>query len=52
VYSTIAKYYNISKAKSRLRYRPLYSLQDGIKTSVDWYLDVLRAEGKLPAVKA
>jgi sterol-4alpha-carboxylate 3-dehydrogenase (decarboxylating) len=52
LYSTIAKYHNIAKAKSRLGYRPLYSLQEGIQRSVDWYMDVLREEGKLPPIKA
>ena len=33
-FSTITRYYNISKAKARLGYRPIVSLEEGVKRAV------------------
>lgn len=38
-YSSMTRYYNITKIKTRLGYRPLVGLGDGIKKSVKWYLE-------------
>ncbi|KAK6954420.1 hypothetical protein Daesc_004387 [Daldinia eschscholtzii] len=46
VYSTMTRYYDISKAKRRLGYRPLVSLSDGVKRTVKWTLE---QEKKTPA---
>ncbi|RDA83574.1 hypothetical protein CP532_4759 [Ophiocordyceps camponoti-leonardi (nom. inval.)] len=37
VISTLTRYYNISKAKSVLRYEPLWSLSEGISRSLVWF---------------
>ncbi|RDA93087.1 hypothetical protein CP533_4062 [Ophiocordyceps camponoti-saundersi (nom. inval.)] len=37
VISTLTRYYNISKAKSVLRYEPLWSLSEGIARSLNWF---------------
>ncbi|RCI07899.1 hypothetical protein L249_5788 [Ophiocordyceps polyrhachis-furcata BCC 54312] len=37
VISTLTRYYNISKAKSVLRYEPLWSLGEGISRSLAWF---------------
>ncbi|KAK1769781.1 C-3 sterol dehydrogenase [Phialemonium atrogriseum] len=39
IYSSMTRYYDISKAKKRLGYRPLVSLEDGIKKSVRWFME-------------
>ncbi|KAL2262852.1 hypothetical protein VTK26DRAFT_9239 [Humicola hyalothermophila] len=39
VYSCMTRYYNITKAKRRLGYKPLVSLDEGIKRSVKWTLE-------------
>ncbi|KAJ2896627.1 putative Sterol-4-alpha-carboxylate 3-dehydrogenase [Zalerion maritima] len=39
VYSCMTRYYNITKAKSRLGYRPLVPLEEGIKRAVKWSLE-------------
>ncbi|KAI1383190.1 NAD(P)-binding protein [Hypoxylon trugodes] len=39
VFSTMTRYYDISKAKRRLGYVPLISLSDGVKRTVKWTLD-------------
>ncbi|KAI2629754.1 sterol-4-alpha-carboxylate 3-dehydrogenase [Hypoxylon sp. NC1633] len=39
VYSSMTRYYDISKAKRRLGYRPLVSLSEGVKRTVKWTLD-------------
>ncbi|KAK7725165.1 erg26, C-3 sterol dehydrogenase [Botryosphaeria dothidea] len=41
-YSTVRRYYNINKAKSRLGYRPIVSLEEGVKRGVK---EVLSREG-------
>jgi sterol-4alpha-carboxylate 3-dehydrogenase (decarboxylating) len=38
-YSCMTRYYDISKAKRRLGYRPLYSLEEGIERAVKWFLE-------------
>jgi len=38
-YSCMTRYYDITKAKKRLGYRPLVSLQDAINKSVKWFLE-------------
>lgn len=40
--SCIQRYYNISKAKKRLGYRPLVSLQEGVERGVAWALEERR----------
>ncbi|KAI0383844.1 sterol-4-alpha-carboxylate 3-dehydrogenase [Hypomontagnella monticulosa] len=39
VYSTMTRYYDITKAKRRLGYKPLVSLSDGVKRTVEWTLE-------------
>lgn len=39
VFSCMTRYYDISKAKRRLGYRPLVSLADGVRRSVKWTLE-------------
>jgi len=39
IYSCMTRYYDISKAKKRLGYQPIVSLDDGIKRSVKWTLE-------------
>ncbi|KAK4128391.1 hypothetical protein N657DRAFT_676188 [Parathielavia appendiculata] len=39
IYSCMTRYYNISKAKKRLGYRPLVSLDEGVRRSVKWTLE-------------
>ncbi|KAB5580711.1 hypothetical protein GE09DRAFT_1083296 [Coniochaeta sp. 2T2.1] len=39
VYSCMTRYYDISKAKRRLGYKPLVSLDEGVKRAVKWFLD-------------
>jgi sterol-4alpha-carboxylate 3-dehydrogenase (decarboxylating) len=36
-YSSMTRYYDCSKAKRRLGYRPLVSLKEGIQRGVDWF---------------
>ncbi|KAF5516453.1 Sterol-4-alpha-carboxylate 3-dehydrogenase, decarboxylating [Colletotrichum siamense] len=50
IYSCMTRYYNISKAKRLLGYRPIVSLDSGIKRGVQWFLDQEKA-GKV-SVKA
>ncbi|OIW35093.1 C-3 sterol dehydrogenase/C-4-like protein [Coniochaeta ligniaria NRRL 30616] len=38
VYSCMTRYYDISKAKRRLGYEPLVSLDEGVKRAVKWFL--------------
>jgi sterol-4alpha-carboxylate 3-dehydrogenase (decarboxylating) len=47
VYSCMTRYYNIDKAKRRLGYRPLVSLDEGVKRAVRWHLEQeVAAKGK------
>ncbi|KAK0754166.1 sterol-4-alpha-carboxylate 3-dehydrogenase [Schizothecium vesticola] len=39
VFSCMTRYYDISKAKRRLGYRPLVSLAEGVRRSVKWTLE-------------
>lgn len=39
IYSCMTRYYDISKAKRRLGYKPLVSLADGVRRSVKWTLE-------------
>ncbi|KAI5466679.1 3-beta hydroxysteroid dehydrogenase/isomerase family-domain-containing protein [Mariannaea sp. PMI_226] len=39
IYSSMTRYYNISKAKRILRYTPLWTLQEGVDRSVKWFLE-------------
>ncbi|KAI9838637.1 MAG: hypothetical protein M1819_004951 [Sarea resinae] len=38
-YSCMTRYYNIDKAKRRLGYKPLVSLEEGVQKSVKWFLE-------------
>jgi sterol-4alpha-carboxylate 3-dehydrogenase (decarboxylating) len=38
-FSCMTRYYNISKAKSRLGYKPILSLQEGVERSTKWYIE-------------
>ncbi|KAL6402982.1 sterol-4alpha-carboxylate 3-dehydrogenase (decarboxylating) [Ilyonectria robusta] len=49
IYSSMTRYYNITKAKRVLRYKPLYTLQDGVTRGVNWFLE---QEKEKAAVKA
>ena len=44
IYSCMTRYYDISKAKKRLGYKPLVSLDEGVKRSVQWTLDQEKAK--------
>ncbi|KAK3299025.1 3-beta hydroxysteroid dehydrogenase/isomerase family-domain-containing protein [Chaetomium fimeti] len=46
VYSCMTRYYDISKAKKRLGYMPLVSLDEGVKRSVKWFLEQQEASKK------
>lgn len=39
IYSCMTRYYDISKAKRRLGYRPLVGLTEGVRRSVQWTLE-------------
>ncbi|KAI1501747.1 3-beta hydroxysteroid dehydrogenase/isomerase family-domain-containing protein [Biscogniauxia marginata] len=39
IYSSMTRYYDISKARRRLGYEPLVSLSDGVKKTVAWTLE-------------
>jgi sterol-4alpha-carboxylate 3-dehydrogenase (decarboxylating) len=39
IYSCMTRYYDISKAKKRLGYKPLVSLDEGVRRSVKWTLE-------------
>ncbi|KAI1437533.1 C-3 sterol dehydrogenase/C-4-like protein [Xylaria sp. CBS 124048] len=43
IYSTMTRYYNISKARNRLGYEPIVSLNDGVKRTVKWTLEQEKA---------
>lgn len=45
-FSSMTRYYNISKAKKRLGYKPLVSLQEGVERGVAWALDKRRVESE------
>ncbi|KAL2172443.1 hypothetical protein VTG60DRAFT_5718 [Thermothelomyces hinnuleus] len=47
VYACMTRYFNISKAKRRLGYQPLVSLEEGIKRSVKWTLEQQQTAQKL-----
>ncbi|PVH99207.1 hypothetical protein DM02DRAFT_615239 [Periconia macrospinosa] len=48
-YSTMDRYYNIDKARKRLGYAPLVSLDEGIKRGVEALLEKERREGEKKA---
>ncbi|KKA28957.1 hypothetical protein TD95_000917 [Thielaviopsis punctulata] len=39
IYSTMTRYFDISKAKQRLGYKPIVALDEGIKRAVAWTLE-------------
>lgn len=39
VYSTMTRYFNIEKAKRRLGYKPIISLEEGMRRSVKWTME-------------
>ncbi|KAI1356503.1 C-3 sterol dehydrogenase/C-4-like protein [Xylaria sp. FL0043] len=39
IFSTMTRYYDITKARRRLGYQPLVSLSDGVKRTVKWTLE-------------
>jgi sterol-4alpha-carboxylate 3-dehydrogenase (decarboxylating) len=43
-FSSMTRYYNISKARQRLGYKPLWSLQEGVARSVKWAQEKKEAE--------
>ncbi|KAG0647993.1 Sterol-4-alpha-carboxylate 3-decarboxylating [Hyphodiscus hymeniophilus] len=45
-YSCMTRYLDIGKAKKRLGYAPLVSLQDGIELAVKWAIDEKAGEGE------
>lgn len=46
IFSTMTRYYDISKARQRLGYAPLVSLSDGVKRTVKWTLEQEKAATK------
>lgn len=51
VYSSMTRYYNISKARERLGYKPIVPLGEGIKRSVDWFMETHKEEAEAAARK-
>ncbi len=53
VYSCMTRYYDISKAKRRLGYKPLVPLDEGVRRSVRWTLehDAQQSRGQATAAK-
>lgn len=45
-YMTIHRYFDITKAKTRLGYAPKVSIQEGIQRTVKWYLEMSKVEKK------
>lgn len=39
IFSSMTRYYNITKAKRVLRYKPLFTLQEGVTRGVNWFLE-------------
>jgi sterol-4alpha-carboxylate 3-dehydrogenase (decarboxylating) len=37
-YSCMTRYYNIRKAKERLRYKPIFGMREGLQRAVDFEL--------------
>ena len=48
-YSTMRRTFNIDKAKKRLGYKPIVSLDEGIARGVRWLLEQREEEGHIPA---
>lgn len=44
--STMTRYYNITKAKRVLKYRPIWTLQEGITRGMEWFIEEERKLGK------
>ncbi|PKS10587.1 hypothetical protein jhhlp_002341 [Lomentospora prolificans] len=51
IYSTMTRYYNISKAKTRLAYGPIVPLEEGINRAVKWCLETNKDLGAAAAKK-
>jgi sterol-4alpha-carboxylate 3-dehydrogenase (decarboxylating) len=45
-YTSMTRYYDCSKAKRRLGYRPIVSLQEGIQRSVNFWLEEQKVAGE------
>lgn len=45
-YSCMTRYYNITKAKTRLGYKPIVSVKEGIERSVAWFQERDREEAE------
>lgn len=45
VYSCMTRYFDITKAKRRLGYKPIVSLEEGIRRSVKWTLEQEQKKG-------
>jgi sterol-4alpha-carboxylate 3-dehydrogenase (decarboxylating) len=45
-YSSMTRYYDCTKAKTRLGYKPVVSLPDGIKKTVTWFEEEKKKEGE------
>jgi len=43
-YSSMTRYFDITKAKSRMGYQPIVGLGEGIKLGVEWFEEKRRAE--------
>ncbi|SPN97206.1 related to C-3 sterol dehydrogenase (C-4 decarboxylase) [Cephalotrichum gorgonifer] len=50
-YSSMTRYYSISKIKARLGYKPIVGLGEGINRSVKWYLDTNKEAAEAAAAK-
>lgn len=50
IYSTMTRYFDISKARARLGYNPIVSTKEGIERAVRWFKE-LEAEGENMAPK-
>ncbi|KAK5654996.1 hypothetical protein OQA88_6755 [Cercophora sp. LCS_1] len=46
IYSCMTRYYDISKAKRRLGYKPLVPLDEGVRRSVQWTLEMEKERAK------
>jgi sterol-4alpha-carboxylate 3-dehydrogenase (decarboxylating) len=41
---TIHRYFDITKAKTRLGYAPRFTVEEGIQNTAKWYLNIIKEE--------
>jgi sterol-4alpha-carboxylate 3-dehydrogenase (decarboxylating) len=50
-FSCLTRYFNISKAKTRLGYQPIQTLEEGVKEATEWFLKDLEETKKRAVAK-